>query len=64
MRIRVEPDRCIGSGVCVLTAPAVFDQNDNDGVVVLVTDTPPEEEYEAVREAEIRCPASVILIDG
>ena len=27
---------CIGSGMCVVTAPAVFDQDDDEGLVVLL----------------------------
>jgi ferredoxin len=63
MRVRVDEDRCIGSGVCALAAPAVFDQRDDDGVVRLLVESPPPDEYEAVREAEIRCPALVISIE-
>jgi ferredoxin len=63
MRVRVDEDRCIGAGVCVLTAPAVFDQRDEDGVVLLLVDEPLPDEHEAVREAEIRCPALVISVE-
>jgi ferredoxin len=34
MRVIVDQDACVSSGQCVLTVPAVFDQND-DGVVML-----------------------------
>ena len=40
MRVEVHADRCIGSGVCVLIAPDVFDQRDDDGVVVLLDEHP------------------------
>ncbi|WP_426513369.1 ferredoxin [Dactylosporangium sp. McL0621] len=55
-------DKCIGSGVCALVAAAVFDQRDDDGVVVLLAEHPAEEHEEAVHEVATRCPASVIEI--
>jgi ferredoxin len=61
MRVIVDQDRCISSGQCVLTEPAVFDQND-EGVVVLLDECPPAELRGAVREAESLCPAVAITI--
>lgn len=62
MRVEVHTDRCIGSGLCALVAGAVFDQRDDDGVVILLDEHPPEALHKAVREAEGRCPASVIEV--
>jgi ferredoxin len=62
MRVEIHADRCIGSGVCVLVAGAVFDQRDEDGVVVLLDERPPDEHQAAVHDAAVRCPASVIEI--
>lgn len=62
MRVEVHEDRCIGSGVCVLVAGAVFDQRDDDGVVVLLQQEPGAELHEAVHEAAVRCPAAVIEV--
>ena len=61
MKVTVDRDRCIGSGMCLLTAPAVFDQ-DHDAVVLLLDDTPPEQQRPAVEEAVDRCPAGVISL--
>lgn len=61
MRIIVDQDACVSSGLCVLTEPAVFDQND-DGVVVLLDQCPPPELHDAVREAESLCPAAAITV--
>ena len=36
MQIRADTQVCIGAGLCVLTAPAFFDQDD-DGVVTLLS---------------------------
>jgi ferredoxin len=62
MRISVDQHHCIASGLCVLTAPEVFDQRDEDGVVVLLTDDPPAELRGAAREAAATCPARVITV--
>ena len=39
MTIIADRSACIGSGMCVLTAPDVFDQDD-EGLVVLLTAEP------------------------
>jgi ferredoxin len=61
IRVRVDAEECIGSGLCALIAPDVFDQDD-DGVVVLLDEQPPATAHAAVREAASRCPAAVIAI--
>ncbi|GAA4425892.1 hypothetical protein GCM10023169_24080 [Georgenia halophila] len=50
-RIEVDEARCVAGGQCVMTADDVFDQRDDDGVVVLLDADPPEERLEAVRRA-------------
>jgi ferredoxin len=62
VHIHVDRDSCIGSGNCVLTAPEVFDQDEEDGVVRLRTSEPPAVFHAAVRESAERCPAAEILI--
>jgi ferredoxin len=62
VKVAVQRDRCIGSGVCVLTAPAVFDQDFDEAVVVLLDESPPETERAVVEQAVDRCPAAVIRV--
>jgi len=62
MKVAVDTGMCIGSGTCALTAPAVFDQDLEQAVVVLLDDSPPPAEHEAVLLAVGRCPAAVIAI--
>ena len=62
MKVAVERDRCIGTGMCVLTAPAVFDQDADEAVVVLLDESPPETQRPAVEQAVARCPAAVIRL--
>ena len=38
----VDRERCVGSGECVFTVPDIFDQDEADGIVLLLTDTPEE----------------------
>ncbi|MFF5010517.1 ferredoxin [Streptomyces phaeochromogenes] len=60
MKISLDADKCCGAGQCVLVAPEVFDQRDEDGIVVLLTDEPPLNTHTGVREAAAICPAAVI----
>jgi ferredoxin len=62
MRITIEEDKCCGAGQCVLVAPEVFDQRDEDGVVVLLDAKPPAEQHAAAREAAAVCPAAAIEV--
>lgn len=62
MRITVDRDRCCGSGNCVLTAPEVFDQDDVEGLVLLLRAEPPGEVAERAARAVELCPAGAISI--
>ncbi|MCK2215859.1 ferredoxin [Actinomadura sp. ATCC 31491] len=63
MNITVDTDKCCGAGQCVLLAPAVFDQGEDDGIVVLLDPSPAGEQHAAVREAASVCPAGAITAD-
>ncbi|MEV6481795.1 ferredoxin [Streptomyces sp. NPDC051576] len=60
MKVTVDQDRCVAAGQCAATAPDVFDQREDDGVVVLLTDVPPAELADDVRYAAAICPALAI----
>ncbi|MFC8914161.1 ferredoxin [Streptomyces sp. WAC05374] len=61
MELRVDRDRCVGSGMCALTAPEVFDQDTEDGRVRLLAAVPPPgRATRAAREAVGFCPAGAI----
>ncbi|MFI7136183.1 ferredoxin [Nonomuraea sp. NPDC050153] len=62
MKITVDEPRCVAAGQCVLIAPGVFDQRDEDGMVVLLTDTPDADQHQAVRESALACPAAAIQV--
>jgi ferredoxin len=62
MKVEVDVPRCVASGQCVLVAPEVFDQRDEDGIVVLLDDAPPPGQHAAVRESALVCPAAAIRV--
>ena len=66
MKVEIEPDKCIASGQCVLIAQTVFDQNEDDGIVVLhsgaTSEVVADADGEAVRSAARICPARAIHV--
>ena len=62
MRVAADRDVCIGSGNCVFTAPAVFDQDDDEGLVVLLTPEVDPGDAEPVRDAVARCPSGALRV--
>ncbi|MEU3186011.1 ferredoxin [Streptomyces sp. NPDC006923] len=63
MKVTVDEDKCCGAGQCVLIAPGIFDQREDDGIVVLLQAEPDESSQAAVREAAQVCPAAAIALD-
>lgn len=63
MRIVTHEDNCIGSGNCVLTSPELFDQRDEDGVVIVLQPHPSGELEAAARTAVAGCPAQAIEVE-
>ncbi|MEU1806828.1 MULTISPECIES: ferredoxin [unclassified Streptomyces] len=62
MRVEVDVPKCVASGQCVMIAPDVFDQRDEDGMVVLLDDRPAAELHDDVRESAMICPAAAIRV--
>jgi ferredoxin len=62
MRIVTDTGRCVGAGQCALTEPSVFDQSDEDGTVILLTDHADGDVLENVREAVDLCPSQAISL--
>ncbi len=63
MELVVDPSRCVGAGMCALTAPLYFDQDEDGHVHALrAVDTIDE----SVRRAADFCPsgAVAIMVDG
>ncbi|WP_030060752.1 ferredoxin [Streptomyces novaecaesareae] len=62
MRIRTDPERCIGAGRCFLAAPELFDQNDHDGTVVVLVDQVTGDALEGARAAVDDCPTRTLSL--
>jgi ferredoxin len=63
MHIETDQDLCCASARCVQLAPTVFDQDD-DGLVVLLTDEPESSLHDAVLTAARQCPTRAIAVSG
>jgi ferredoxin len=63
MKVSVDQDICASAGNCVMNAPDVFDQRDEDGVVVLLNPNPTADQAEGARRAAAFCPAMAIQIE-
>ena len=64
IHVETDTDLCIASGVCAMTAPAVFDQDADSGLVLLLDADPGEDQADAAREAATLCPNAVIKVTG
>jgi ferredoxin len=62
MKVVADLETCIGAGVCVLTAPDVFDQDSEDGTVRVLVELIPTAEERDVREAVELCPSAALSI--
>jgi ferredoxin len=62
MRITVNRSRCIAAGQCVLKAPHVFDQDEQDGIVIVLSEKPAPEFEASARLAARVCPSEAITV--
>jgi ferredoxin len=62
MHVTIDETKCCAAGQCVLIAPQVFDQREDDGIVILLDADPSEDLHEATRQAAAVCPAVAIAV--
>jgi ferredoxin len=62
LRVTADEERCCGSGMCVLSAPDVFGQREEDGVVDVLVPLPGPDLLPSVRTAVQSCPTSAIRL--
>jgi ferredoxin len=62
MRVELDEPKCVASGQCVMVAPEVFDQREDDGVAFLLVEEPEDAQLDDVREAVAVCPAAAIRL--
>ncbi len=64
MKVEIDYSRCEGHAVCIGLSPAVFELEDDDEQVRLLTDSPGADLEESVALAAKRCPTQAIRISG
>ena len=61
MKIIADREACVGAGQCVLSADTVFDQDDDDGRVLLLSERA-DDDVSGVEQAVLLCPARAITL--
>jgi ferredoxin len=64
MKLRADQSRCVGAAQCVLTEPALFDQDEQDGSVILLATDVDGDLLTAAREAMLTCPSGALSLEG
>jgi ferredoxin len=62
MKIEADRDVCCSSGMCVLTAPDLFDQDEEDGRVMVLAQPEGEGQEDLARQAAQLCPSRAISV--
>ncbi|NRQ31695.1 ferredoxin [Nonomuraea sp. NN258] len=62
MKIKADREVCIGAGMCALTVSSVFDQDDEEGLVVVLEAEPDTGQRAAVRRAIRSCPSGALSV--
>jgi ferredoxin len=63
MKVIAHQDKCVAAGQCAMFAPDVFDQREEDGVVVVLEESPDVSRGSDVYLAASACPARAIDIE-
>ena len=64
VRIVGDRDVCTGAGMCALTAPELFEQDDQVGLVVVESEYVEGEALEAAGKAVSLCPSGALSLEG
>ncbi|MFI7455747.1 ferredoxin [Nonomuraea sp. NPDC049714] len=62
MHIVANTDVCVGAAQCVLTEPAVFDQ-DSDGTVTVLVERPEGDQARSAQLAVELCPSRALSVE-
>jgi ferredoxin len=62
VRIVGDRDVCVGAGMCVLTAPDLFEQDDEDGLVVVKREHLAEAALRVAENAVDQCPSGALSL--
>lgn len=63
MKIIVDWKMCEGNGACVIEAPEIFDLDD-EGELVVLKETPSEDQRAELEAAVRMCPKHALRIEG
>ncbi|MFV2176562.1 ferredoxin [Actinomadura sp. LOL_016] len=63
-RLHVDRAACRGAGQCAYNAPELFDQDEDEGLVVLLNAEPSAGQLPSARRAADACPNRVIVLTG
>jgi ferredoxin len=63
VRIVADRDICFGAGMCVMTAPDLFDQDDELGQVLVLKERPGPSRREAAQRAAFLCPSGALSLE-
>ncbi|WP_033342572.1 ferredoxin [Catenuloplanes japonicus] len=62
-KILADTSRCVGAGQCVLTDPDAFDQDEDEGLVIVLAPEPSDEAaLERARRAALICPSQALSL--
>lgn len=62
MKVVLDQVKCVSSGQCVMAAPTLFDQREEDGIAFLLSDEVDPSERDAAEHAAAMCPALAITV--
>ncbi len=65
MKVRIDPTKCTGYGLCSQSAPEVFGLDEWNQAIVLISREReiPENLWPAIRQASARCPTRAIIVE-
>ena len=63
VKIAADREICTGAGMCALTAPGLFEQDDQQGLVVVRSQPLTPEEVDAARKAVGLCPSGALSLE-
>lgn len=63
MKVSADIQKCCSSGMCVVRAPEIFGQRDEDGLVQVLMPNPPQALHKAARDAAEGCPVQAIRLE-
>lgn len=61
MKVIVDRDRCVGTGICESVASTVFEVGDH-GITIVHHDNIGADDWELIRSAVSRCPAGALRL--